>query len=180
MTTTSKQLQTLFKGLSPKTYSGVATSDAPITKFSISHMATKSWIPEEKDGKPVGSRLHQAYIHFEVIFCDLAMLADVAVVLSTTPNAEIDRVDWRLTDITKQNLGTEARKAALRDAIQRAGDYAMVVGRNVVATEIDKEYSSTSARTMQTARVATRFNGLSVEPQDVELHASITLKFVAE
>lgn len=187
VTSTSNQLKKMFNELAPKTESGTPAPNAPVTVFSMTSFRTRSWIPEDKEGNAL-ARQYEASTHFEVIFRDFEKLGDVASTLFTMPHAEIKNTSWRLTDETMESLGSESRKAAMHDAIQKAQDYAEVVRKNVVAVEITDQGSSTRGRTKQMARKSAmsmstpgaHVNGLSLEPEDVELSAVVGVKFVAE
>ncbi|MCJ1394398.1 hypothetical protein MMC18_007276 [Xylographa bjoerkii] len=186
VTSTSNQLRTTFHALSPKTASGDATPDAPITIFSMTALTTRTWIPEDHTRKPFGPRLFSARTSFHVVFRDFEKLAAVAAMLFTTPHVSIESTKWSLTDDTLAGLASESRKMAMRDAARRAEDYAEVIGREVLAVQITDRGSSTRGRTMQTARRAGQPAGavgmgsLALEPEDVELSASVEVKFVGE
>ena len=77
---------------------------------------------------------------------------------------------------------------AMRNAVQKATDYADVVGRKVVAVEITDQYSSTRGRATQSlgrcggrgTKTSVSVNSLVLEPEDVELSASVDVRFVSE
>ncbi|MCJ1432706.1 hypothetical protein MMC27_002063 [Xylographa pallens] len=186
VTSTSNHLRATFRDLSPKTASGEATPDAAITIFSMTALTTKTYIPEDRQGNPLPPRLYSANTSFQVIFRDFEKLAEVAGMLFTTPHVSIVSTKWRLTDVTLAGLASETRQMAMRDAVRKAEDLAEVVGRQVFAVEITDHGSLSGARTMQTARKASPSSGvqgigtLALEPEDVELSASLSAKFVAE
>lgn len=188
VTSTSNELMKTFKKLAPKDEDGNATLDAPVTVFSMTSSNTRSWIPSvSRNNENVQlPRQFEASTHFKVIFRDLEKLGEVTSTLFTMPHTTIDDTEYILTDRTKEDLGSESRKAALHDAIQKAHDYAEVVGKNAVAVEIKDQGYSTGGRTMQMARrnnyktAASYVDGLSVEPEDVMLTSSVEVKFVAE
>lgn len=188
VTSTSNKLVRTFKELAPKDEDGNATLDAPVTVFSMTSLHTRSWIPSiTRNNENVQlPRQFEASTDLNVIFRDFGKLGEVTSTLFSMPHTTIEETEYILTDRTKENLESESRKAALRDAIQKATDYAEVVGKNVVAVEITDQGYSTGGRTKQTARrsnynaSASYVDGLSVEPQDVELRSSVKVKFVAE
>ncbi|MCJ1419989.1 hypothetical protein MMC32_006345 [Xylographa parallela] len=187
VTSTSTHLRTTFRDLAPKTAgSGAATPTAAITTFSMTALTTKTHIPQDRHGAPLPPRLYTATTSFEVVFRDFATLAAVAGTLFTTPHVSIVSTKWRLTDATLAGLASETRQMAMRDAVRKAGDLAEVVGRRVVAVEITDCGSLTAGRTLQTARVAGPPVGaqgigtLALEPEDVELSASVKVRFVGE
>jgi len=105
--------------------------------------------------------------------------------------------EWRLTEATYAELEREARRKAIRDAVQKAQDYAGEVGREVVAVEI-KDQPSTSqgrdtyyARQMQVPQQALAqqpasgmpvvvSEGLTLEPKTISISATVQAKFVSD
>ncbi len=188
VTSTSNKLIKTFKELAPRTEDGNATPDAPVTIFSMTSLRTSSWIPEPSRNNEFVQlpRQFEAITGFNVIFRNFEKLGEITGTLFTMPHATIESTEYILTDRTKEDLGSESRKAALRDAIQKAQDYAEVVGKSVVAVEITDQGYSSGGRTKQTARrnnykaSASYVDGLTVEPEDVEFKSAVSVKFVAE
>lgn len=118
------------------------------------------------------------------MFQDFAKLEEVLGTLFTMPHVEIDATEWRLTDATRATLSSELRKAAMRDAIAKARDYAEVLGRNVVAVEVldgQESYRRETKHTVRPADAASSAHAASwvaLEPEDVELSGSVEVKFV--
>lgn len=188
VTSTSNKLVEIFKELAPRGEDGNATLDAPVTVFSITSSNTTSWIPSaprysESVQLP---RQFEASTNFNVIFRDFGKLGEVTSALFTMPHTTVENTEYILTDRTKEDLGSESRKAALIDAMQKAHDYAEVLGKNVTAVEIKDQGSSSGGRTRQAARSSnyrsssSYVDGLSVEPEDVELKSSVEVKFIAQ
>ena len=123
---------------------------------------------------------------FKVMFRDFETLGEVTGTLLKMPQTDIEETEYVLTDRTEEDLGSESRKAAMCDVIQKAQDYTKVVGKNVVTLEITEQGHSIGGRTKQTARrsnysaAASDVDGFSVEPEDVQLKYSVTVKFIAE
>lgn len=184
VTSTTNRLQQMFKALAPKTATGEPAPDAQVTVFSIGSIRSWSEIPYDRNDNPRPREYH-ASSSFEVIFRDLDKLGETASLLFAMPHVEITSIQWRLTDETRTSLMTQSRKEAMLDAIQRARDYAEVVGREVVPVEIcdDSMDYSVSTRTRQTARRSTGGsarnspNSLALEPEDVRVYLSVRVKF---
>jgi uncharacterized protein len=182
---TSNELQELFRQLSPKTDEGLPSPTAPVTIFSMTSLRTSTWIPKDRDGNPLAA-VHEAATTFTITFRDFSKLAEVTSALFTKPFVGIDGTDWRLTDQTRERASTETRKAALRDAIRKADEYADVLGVNAVVSEITDHGSSSTGRTKQTARRAGKemkwdgVEGLTIGPEEVEVSYSVAVKFVAD
>ena len=188
VTSTSNELIKMFKEIAPKSEDGKARPDAPVTIFSMTSSQTSTWVPTtSRNGETVQlPREFRASTSFTVIFRDFKKLGEVTGTLFKMPHTTIESTKYILTDQTKKDLRSESRKAALHDAIQKAQDYAEVLGKSAVVVEIKDQGYSSGGRTMQTARRASYsqsasfVDGLSVEPEDVELKSSVNVKFTAE
>lgn len=184
----SNQVHQIFTELSPKTEEGFATADAPVTKFSNTLLRTWSTVPVDDNQKSL-PRVYHAHSSFQAIFRNFATLGEVVRKLATYSKVEIDSIDWRLTDDTKKALGSKSRKLAMYDAIQKANDYAEVVGQKVVAVHIADEGHRSYGRTMQSARVmgsSARMRHsvppeggpvIDLTPQDIEFTGSVEVTF---
>lgn len=196
VTQASNNLQALFKQLStepsqsPNTFDSV-TPEPSVTVYSMTNLRTRSWQPPDHDldGKP-WARLHEASSHFEVTFRDFEKLAEVASSIFITPNTEIRSTTWSLTEETQKEAGILGREQAIKDAISKAEDYARVLGRNVIATEVRD--NGTNLRSMKrkgyAAMVPKRgvgadqksmVDGLALEPQNVEITEKVQVRFVS-
>lgn len=149
VTTTSNQLNEFFRNLSPKAETGTTAVDAPVTTFSSTHVRTWSRVPTDKDNKPL-DRVYYASSSFAVTFRDFSKMSEVVGKLVAFPKVEIASIDWRLTAETTKALGSQSRKEAMHDAINKAKDFAEVIGREVVAAKVeDGGYSGTFGATRQ-------------------------------
>lgn len=182
---TSNKIKETFEQLTPKTETGSATPEASVTKFSMGLLQSYSYIPRDKDNRPL-PRVFKVQVSFEAIFRDFEKLGLIASNLFATPHVQVNRIEWRLTDSTKEKLESESRKAALVDAIRRAKEYAEIVQREVVVVTITDNGYTTRHRTMQTVEQAAIFSsarspvGVDLEPEDIEVRGSVEAKFVSE
>ncbi|KAK2796642.1 hypothetical protein FQN50_009482 [Emmonsiellopsis sp. PD_5] len=177
VTKTVNQLNGLFRGLSPKTETGGA-----ITIFAIGTVQSSSTIPEDNDGKPIGPRQYTASASITAIFRDFEKLSEVATRLFDEPFVSITSTVWQLTDDSREQLIREARKLAIRDAIEKANDYAEAVGREVSLVRLEDTGTHVPAgKTKQTARRSgfppEVSHGIALEPQEIVLHVKISAKF---
>lgn len=187
MTQTCNKLRETFDGLAPKTAEGLPTAEAPLTHFSMSAFQTNSCLPRDKDGKEL-EREYTASTAFTAIFRDFKKLGEVTSLLYRTPHVEIKKTEWRLTDATIRGLGSESRKAAVRDAMQKAKDFAEVLERVPVAIEVNDYGGQSYAVASQElggyapapAASKQQIDGLTLEPEQVELTARISVKFQAD
>ena len=201
VTTTSNHLRALLKDMALKTQSGKAAPDAAITHWTMTSLSTGSAVPVDDKGNKL-TRQFNATTRFEIKFQDFTQLGSFATTLSTMPHVSINKVDWRLTDATKDSLASRSRQDALRDAISKAKDYAEVVDKTDVKVDnISDGYMNVaySSQRHQARRARTAgghghghggFHGgpasmdtegeLSFEPEGVELTSNVTVKFIAE
>jgi hypothetical protein len=193
---TSNSLQALFKGLSTPTESqesdDSAKEEPPVTGFTMTNLRTRSWEPESKDGNKI-ERIYEASSQFQATFRNFDKLAEIANTLFTTPYTEIRSTTWSLTDETKRATRVLGREKALKDAIVKAEDYARVLGRQVVATEVrdnGTNLKNLPPRSGFAAMVPKKkffgeseqklvLDGLALEPQDVEVRGRVQVRFVS-
>jgi len=126
ITTTCNRLQNLLNSLSPKTLSGDTQPDAPVTKWTMSSLNTGSFVYH--DTKPP-QRTYSASTHFEVTFRDFGKLGAVVTEMAEMTGVEVRNVQWVLTEETKVRYAKVARQGAVRDAMDKARDYAAAAGR---------------------------------------------------
>ena len=178
VTATSNQLQQTFQELKSD-----SVAPAPVKAFSASSLRSWSERPRDQDGNP-GERIHYAQLRFEATFRDFKKLGEVAGRLSAYPNVAVSNIDWRLTDETKQELGSKTRKLAMKDAILKASDYAEVIGREVNPVEItDTEspgFPAARYMAMGACPMDDEREELDLTPQDVDLTSSIQVNFRGE
>lgn len=144
----SDALTTLFRQHALKTQDNYPHPNASITTFTVSAPSTSSRLPTSPaTGRaiPNAPRQYTAETTAEVVFRNLGLLAELAVQLSAMENVAIERTEWRLTDTTREAITREARIDAVKNAVEKANDYASVVGREVVALRIDDGHVNTSS-----------------------------------
>lgn len=105
--------------------------DAGVTAFTASSLSNHAqpeyeWVENKRRDRGV---THTASSTLEVVFRDLVLLADTAGELAAMPHVAITSTEWRLTAATCAEIEREARKKAIENAVQKAEDYAGVVGR---------------------------------------------------
>ncbi len=131
----SNELSELFKTLSPKADNGIATDDAAVTQFASTFLRTRSYTPRDKDNMSL-PKVYQASMTLRIVFRDINKLSQVVGQLVTYSNVEINSIDWSLSDATQNALCSQMRREAVRDAVNKANDYAGEVGREVYPVEI--------------------------------------------
>lgn len=112
------------------------------TSFTVSPPTTSSYVPPpdhhaaDQACSTPRAREYTATTTAQVVFSDMARLAGFGIELAALPDVAIERTEWRLTDATREQITREARIGAVREAVQKANDYAAVVGRAVEAVRI--------------------------------------------
>lgn len=199
---TTESLINTFRQYALKTSDGSAPHpSAGITTFTASPPTTTSALPY-KDGREVlnGVRMYTTSTSAEVVFRDLSLLARLATEMAAMPYVTIQRTEWRLTAATRVEIKREARVQAIRDALQKAEDYAGVVGREVVAVSIeDGQFNTGSFRLndwvhqqkqMQVqaapghmaptnASFVAQVNGPALEPSTITVSANVDVRFIS-
>lgn len=173
---TTESMINTFRRFAPKTEDGLYPhASAGITAFSASAPETSTFIPRAKNGRELKTapKEYTTATTAEVIFRDLELLARLATELSAMENVSITQTEWRLTDATHDAICREARVKAMKDAVQKAEDYAGVVGREVVAVKVEDGPANIaySGRPKQTARRAAPL--AQMPPQPRPAHASV-------
>lgn len=209
VSSTTENMINTFRRFAQKTEDGLYPhASAGITAFSASAPETSTFIPRAKNGRELKTapKEYTATTTAEVVFRDLELLARLANELSAMENVSITQTEWRLTDATNEAICREARVKAMKDAVQKAEDYAGVVGREVVAVKVedgpaDVAYSGRIMR--QTARrggpmlqIAPRqarapssstqtdqgmtITGPALEPSTITVSARVDVNFVSK
>ncbi|KAL2839367.1 hypothetical protein BJY01DRAFT_250547 [Aspergillus pseudoustus] len=199
----ANRVKSVLTPLSPRLASGETSPNAAITHWSMGSLSTESYVVWERRerGAPgaTSACVYKARCEFEVKFRDFGALAKIAGEVAAMPLADIDGVSWALTDVSKRELARRARALAGKDALERAEDYAGTFGKKeVLVVQVDEEggWASGGVAVHSTRReVAARRRrrrresgsseegeeeGLSFTPEEVELRAEVTVKFVTE
>lgn len=138
---TSNEIERFSKEISPKTFSdnAVTVTDTPLEAFSSSNLHTRSYGPVANQTDPTLQQLHSATIKLDLNLQGFTKLNEIVDKLVSYPTVDIKFLDWCLTEATQKALEIEARKEAMRNAVQKVNDYAEVVGRTVVAVAVHDE-----------------------------------------
>lgn len=189
VTTTSNKLHSLLVALSREANFDQTLGTPPVESHSSTSIFTGFFNGYDHRGEPTGPTYH-ASISYTIHFRYFSKLSEIVARLIEFPNIKIDSIEWCLTDETKQSLASESRKLAMQDAIQKANDYAELIGRKVVPAEIsedgDCDYQMSYVVNMPDMSVLpmcrpmmTVHHALKEAPQDIKLTGSVSVKFVA-
>jgi uncharacterized protein YggE len=181
VTVASTSLQNLFAELGSNSHSGEPAPNAPVTAWNMRSVSTSSDRPRDPQGVELARR-YTANAIFEVEFRDFTKMGPVTTQLLAMPNVNINSTVWRLTEQTKESLGSQSRKEAVQDAMARARDFAEAAGcKEVRPFEIADGYSSLEyASDVPQGRKSAEGSELSFVPEDVQLRANVTIKCYAE
>lgn len=185
VTKTANAVQSHLKTIAPKDSAGQAHETAPVTHWSMSTLYTGSWQPDDADGTKVPRRF-SASTRLEVTFRDFQELGGFTSNLASTEFVGVDRIEWRLTEATKMELGRRCRRDAVKDAMLKAKDYADAAGKaDFEILEITDGRAAAGYSDGPLLYGGARHGGgaggeeLSYEPEDVSISCSVTAKFDA-
>lgn len=198
---TVSSLTDKIRSLAPKTEDGRPHTSAAVTAFTVTPLSTTSRYQRNKNNEELRNKPkeHTVAASAEIIFRDFAQLAEMSAQLATMPHMSVGGTEWRLTAATLAEIEREARLEAIRDAVQKANDYAGVVGRRVAAVEIkdgasdSDAYSSYRRRPLpQMAQMypvpaqmpggggtAVLSAGPPLEPKNITVSAHVNARFVS-
>ena len=197
--TTSMHVEDLLKELSPKENTEEAKKAAALAHWSKTSLSATSHVPRDKDGHDL-ARKYFASVTFDIRFRNFEKLGSFGTRLSTIPHVEINNIQWILTNITEKAFRSQLRKEAAREALQKAEDYAEVLGCKRVRpfelaeSSYDSHAGMGAARMMQQQMplqyqrapgansIGAQRNetGLDFRPEEVTMSLNVTAKFHAE
>lgn len=157
--TATKHLESLLGEYCPANDSEEAKQSAALAHWSKTSLTATSHIPGDKDGND-RPRKYMASVAFDIRFRDFSKLGTFGSQLSRLPHIEVKNVNWMLLTATESSFRAQLREEAVRDALQKAEDYARVLGfTSVRPIELGEgHYSSGAAnykyRATQAARAA--------------------------
>lgn len=160
----------------------------PITSWTSGQLRTWSHRPWTPDGRQLPV-VHGAAVDVHARFSDFGQLSDVVAAVQGYSGIRVEQVEWALTEVTRARATTEARAAAVADALRKAQEYAAVLGlpgirpieiadqgmlRGILSRDV-------TARAMH-AEAGVALDGPAVEfrPDDIEVSAGVDARFVSE
>lgn len=181
---TCNSLREILEILCSREEDGTPTPEAAVSSISSSHIHITSKPPNAYDpmGNVIdGPRIYDAIVTIYTILRDFSELQKFIQKLDGYHNARLNNIFWYLTDASKHEIGAEARKEAVLDAVTKANQYAQAVGFEDVTPldirEIESEPFSPSAYPQRpTYRHS---SGVSLTPQDIVLNCAVEVAFEA-
>lgn len=154
--------------------------------------ADRVWIShhEEWVGEGLPRRsVYTASAAVTVRFIDFEVLGSWVGSVGVHPTHEVGGIQWSLSVETERQLAKAARTRAVADAVERAGDYAAAAGLGTPVVDGLQEPGTTSPvpragsarmETMALAAAPDAGPAISFEPGEIEVHAAVEVRFVAE
>lgn len=130
--------------------------------------------------------VHQASADVEVVFRDLVRVGEWLGDLAADDDVTIGGIDWRLTDETLASARERAQRAAVADAVTKAGVYASALGLSTPVVVELADHGMLAASPMAAQQVlamrADKAAGGPTEfsPQDLAISASVDARFTAD
>jgi hypothetical protein len=168
------------------------TERGPVTWWSVEQLRTWSRRPWHEDGD-VLPLVHHASVGVEVKFLDFQALSRwVAEHVTETEGFRVGHVEWALTVERRDQLALEVRTRAVRDAVDRAQQYADALGLGTVVPAAIADAGMLSANLHPDAghgpgvmRAMPALDGVPPEdieliPEDIEVRATVDARFLAD
>lgn len=160
----------------------------PVTWWATQHVRTWADRPWNQDGKQL-PLVHHASVGIEVKFRDFAALSRwVGQHVEATVGFSLDGVTWALTEKRRHALAREVRTGAVRDAANRAQEYADALGLGPVrpvavadAGMLGDGLHASGVADVAYVRAGKAEGGgeLELAPEDIEVSAAVDARFVA-
>ncbi len=142
--------------------------------------------PELGKGRGERVRTYHGRVHLQATLNDFTALGDLTTRLSTVDLTRVDGPRWSLRPDSAAYR--TARTQAVRDAVQRAGEYADALGSRVVALLELSDEGMDGIRSHQPNRIAYRTAGpgggapesepvIDLEPERQTVHAQVAAYF---
>ncbi|WP_022884803.1 SIMPL domain-containing protein [Glaciibacter superstes] len=162
-----------------------------VTWWSSDQVQVWSAKPWNNDGKQL-PLVHHSRVTFRVKFKDFDALAQWSESVAAVNGVAISGVVWALTDARKKELIDEVRTRAVQDAVAKASVYGASLGLGPVRAIAvadpgmlgDGGSSESAPQLMTYARSASIPDAgsgpaLSFKPEDIEMSATVDVRFVA-
>ncbi len=163
----------------------------PVTWWSSDRVRTWSEKPWNQEGKQLPLVFHAA-VGVEAKFKDFVALARFIDEVVVLPGVSVRGLTWTLTEARKREVVRQARQHAVRDATERAADYASAAGLTTVVVAAiadvgmlggDTNYTSSGGNVAYARAVAAPGSSgeasLDLTPSDVAISASVDARFIA-
>ncbi|KAJ5192483.1 hypothetical protein N7449_008625 [Penicillium cf. viridicatum] len=178
----SGDLREILEALNLREKNGTVKPEAAVSSISASHihLVSKDRNAHETGDLSDRPRMHNATITFYAIFCDFNEMHKFIQKLDGYHNARLNNVSWYLTDATNHEVGAQARKGALLDAVMKANQYAAAIDLKVEAVELTEIEPRPLNPSAYPQRPTYRHSsGVDLMPQDIVLNCAVKVYFEA-
>ncbi|GAA4809199.1 SIMPL domain-containing protein [Nocardioides caeni] len=163
----------------------------PVTWWATGNVRTWAQRPWNQDGKQL-PLVHHASVGVEAKFRDFAALSRwVGQQVASTQGFSLDGVVWALTEQNRLQLERAVRTRAVRNAAQRAQEYADALGLGVVRPVAIADsgmlgqglspMGDSAAPFARMAAAGKQGGGeLELSPEDIEVSAEVDARFQAD
>lgn len=156
----------------------------PVTSWSSDQIRTWASRPWSNEGQHLPLVYH-AHVGFQATFSDFTQLAGWLAQIVELGGVSVDRVEWSLTDASRDALTREVRAAAVRDARDKAQMYAdaLTLGAVRVVALADQGMLEDGApgpvvpQPFARASMAAEAAQIDLVPEDVTVSAAVDARF---
>lgn len=159
-----------------------------LESWSAGQLRVWSHRPWNAEGRQL-PLVHQANADVEVVFSDLSALGGWLGRVSGAPHVALGGIDWRLTDATRDRVLETAQRAAVADAVRKAGVYAAALGLgDPTPVELADSGMLTTPQPIPRAHKAVMMRAMAdagppepeIAPAKLVVEASVDARFSAE
>lgn len=152
----------------------------PITWYAFEQGRTGRRTTRDDDGRITGE-FYRTSVDIEVKFCDFEALTRWLRWNLALESLRVHRVEWALTAERRASVERAARQEAVRDARQRAQDYADALGLGPVGVrsicDDGRHRRGYGGHSNRPDRHDERFEDSHLRPKHVEITADVTATF---
>ncbi|KAF7527210.1 hypothetical protein PCG10_003037 [Penicillium crustosum] len=152
--------------------------------FSSTSLQTRCERPTDKSGKPLPA-VYRATWSLNALFQDFAKLNEVVGKLLTYSNVELEiqSLNWCLTEASQMALNSESRKEEMRNAVQKANDYARMQFQQMQQQGVTQSNagppSNLDVSTYNWNSYLRASTALELSPQVIQCTSSVQVEFEA-
>jgi uncharacterized protein YggE len=154
----------------------------PVTTFAFDQIATSARRPWHEKGKQLPF-IHTARVTVTAEFIEFTELGKWITAMSRVEGLTIHGVGWDLTESNRSEVERTARQEAVRQARDRAQDYADALDLGPVSARRISDSGVLAqpmhAPMMRLAAASEALPELDLDPQDIEIRAEVEALFVA-
>ncbi|BBY52525.1 SIMPL domain-containing protein [Mycolicibacterium arabiense] len=155
-------------------------SSGPVTWFAIDQIRRSSYRVRDQEDEPPRT-VFTAAAQLEVKFSDFEALSKWIWWTASVDSLRVQTIDWALTAARRSEIERDARMQAVRDAVQRAQDYAdaLDLGR-VAARQVEDRHRYASDEVTTSNRVRqSEVDDWHLRPRHIRVGVDVKAVFTA-